>query len=80
MILVSSSSNFEPQPPFALKQTLGDVYIYDFTNNNSQSYGGGLAVKEIATDIWGMISGDGDRNGQIDNRDKDDVWNLQQGL
>jgi hypothetical protein len=65
---------------FALKQTLGDIYIYDFTNNNSQSYGGSLAVKEMATGIWAMISGDANANGIIDNLDKDLHWSDEAGV
>ena len=57
----------------------GGVYTYDFTTGAEQAYGGANAHKEIGTGVWGMIGGDGDADGQIDDPDKDDVWALQAG-
>jgi hypothetical protein len=57
----------------------GGVYNYDFSTGANQVYGGSLGHKEIATGIWGMISGDGDANKQVNNADKNDVWKLQAG-
>ncbi len=57
----------------------GGVYTYDFTSGAEQAYGGANGHKEIGTGVWGMIGGDGNANGQIDNPDKDDVWALQAG-
>jgi len=58
----------------------GGVYSYDFTNAATQTYGGILATKEIATGIWGMVSGDGDADGQVTNVDKNDIWSQQAGF
>ncbi|MCF8368010.1 MAG: lamin tail domain-containing protein [Bacteroidales bacterium] len=65
---------------YGLKQIFGGIYSYDFTNDNNQAYGGSLAVKEIATDIWGMISGDANANGIIDNLDKNINWVDEAGV
>ncbi|MCD4746523.1 MAG: hypothetical protein K8R58_09500, partial [Bacteroidales bacterium] len=57
----------------------GGVYTYDFTAGADQTYGGIFGHKEIAANIWGMIGGDGDANGQIGNPDKNDIWAIQSG-
>ena len=57
----------------------GGEYIYDFTTGEGQVYGGPNAHKEIATGVWGMVSGDADANGEIDNKDKNDFWKAQYG-
>jgi uncharacterized protein (TIGR02145 family) len=61
-----------------LVNTAGN-YTYDFTIGANQAYGGGNAHKEISPGIWGMVSGDGDANGQVNNADKNDVWKPQSG-
>jgi hypothetical protein len=57
----------------------GGEYTYDFTTGVGQVYGGANAHKEITAGIWGMVSGDADANGEIDNKDKDDFWETQNG-
>jgi hypothetical protein len=42
-------------------------------------YGGILGHKELDPGIWGMISGDGNADGKIENRDKNDVWYPENG-
>jgi uncharacterized protein (TIGR02145 family) len=61
-----------------LVNTTGN-YSYDYTTGAGQAYGGSNAHKEIASGIWGMVSGDGDANGQVNNSDKNDVWKPQSG-
>jgi len=55
------------------------VFSYDFTSGPDQVYGGASAHKEIAPGVWGMIAGDGDQDGVIDNKDKNDVWLAEYG-
>jgi len=50
------------------------TFSYDFTSGPDQVYGGSHAHKEIAPGVWGMIAGDGDQDGTIDNEDKNDRW------
>jgi hypothetical protein len=63
---------------FALKDNFG-IYNYDFTNAVGQSYGGNEAIKEIGINIWGMIAGDADGNGEIQPLDLESAWNNQAG-
>ncbi|MCD4745338.1 MAG: PKD domain-containing protein, partial [Bacteroidales bacterium] len=57
----------------------GCIYSYDFTVGSGQAYGGILAHKEIASGVWGMVGGDSNPDGQINNSDKIDVWIPQSG-
>jgi len=63
---------------FSLIESAG-IYTYDFTSGSGQVYGGVLGHKEIAPGIWGMIAGDGNANGQVNNVDKNDIWAQQAG-
>jgi|GEM_PF-7102602 len=54
-------------------------YGFDFSLGSAQVYGGTIGYKEIGNGVWGMISGDGDANGQVNNADKNDVWRIQSG-
>jgi uncharacterized protein (TIGR02145 family) len=58
----------------------GGVFSYDFTFAADQALGGTLSQKQLSSTIWGMIAADGNASGQIDNRDKNEVWLLQQNL
>jgi hypothetical protein len=51
-----------------------NVYSYDFTTGSGQVYGGDDCTIEIGTGVWGMISGDGNADGTIDNADKLGIW------
>ncbi len=56
------------------------VFSYDFTLSADQALGGFLRQKQLSSTIWGMIAADANASGQIDNRDKNDVWLPQQNL
>jgi uncharacterized protein (TIGR02145 family) len=58
----------------------GDVYQYDFTTGPEQAFGGEHAQKELSLGVWGMMAGDGNADGQVDNKDKDDVWINEFGM
>jgi len=58
---------------------IAGTYSWDYTTGAGQAYGGSNAHKEIAGGIWGMISGDGNADGQVNNGDKNDVWKPQSG-
>ena len=58
---------------------LNGIYTYDFSTGMGQVYGGSSGHKEIATGIWGMVSGDGDSNNAVNSSDKTN-WMIQAGL
>jgi len=60
-------------------QESGDAFVYDFTTDAGKAFGGMNGHKELVTGVWGMISGDGNADGQVNNADKNDVWNQQAG-
>ncbi|MBC8488057.1 MAG: hypothetical protein H8D45_18660, partial [Bacteroidetes bacterium] len=57
----------------------GGAYIYDFTTGVDKVYGGMLGHKELETGVWGLISGDGNADGEVNNNDKVDVWETERG-
>ena len=56
---------------------LGVVYSYDFTNVLSKAYLDGQ--KDLGGGYFGMIAGNSDGNGTIDDNDKDINWNGDAG-
>jgi len=61
-----------------LTQT-GGIYTYNYSTGVGQVYGGINGHKELSPGVWGMISGDGDRNKTIGNGDKSPLWEDQAG-
>jgi lysyl endopeptidase len=57
----------------------GGIYIYDFTIGSSTIHGGANGHKELATGVWGMISGDGNRDDLVGAGDKSGLWDSQAG-
>jgi len=59
----------------------GGIYSYDFSSSASQAYGGSFAHKQLSTspEIWGMMAGDADGNGNIQFQDINNVWDVQTG-
>ena len=57
----------------------GGAYTYDFSTGSGQAFGGVNAQKELAPGVWGMFSGDGDRNGSVGTSDKNSVWTTNAG-
>jgi hypothetical protein len=49
-------------------------YCFDFSCSSIQGFGGCLSQTEIATGTWGMFCGDANKDGQINNIDKNDFW------
>ena len=53
---------------------------FDFTSGDgSQFYGGSSGAKELEPEVWGMIAGDANGNGQVQNNDREDLWKIQNG-
>ena len=77
--LVLTPSHTGERTADSLSQSKSSTFSYDFTTGADRVYGGKNAHKELATGIWGMMSGDGNHNGQVDNVDKDEVWLPQNG-
>ena len=57
----------------------GGVYSYDFSLGIGQAFGGSLAQKEITPGIWGLIGGDGNADGEVNNEDKNNFWSILAG-
>jgi len=57
----------------------GVTYSWNFSTGAGQAYGGGVAHKELSPGVWGLASGDGNADGQVNHGDVHDVWLLQGG-
>lgn len=52
--------------------------LYDFTTAQAQAHGTN-AMKELSPGIFGMIAGDGNSDGGVDEADREQYWQLQNG-
>lgn len=52
--------------------------IYDFSDAESKAYGN-AALINLDENMWGMIAGDANGNGQIQNNDIESFWKVQVG-
>ncbi len=62
-----------------VEETEGSL-AYDFTDSPDKIWGGEKSSKLLNNGIWGMMSADGNADGNIDNKDKNDIWDLQRSL
>jgi hypothetical protein len=59
--------------------TIDDIHTYDFTTGVDQVYGGINGHKDLGSGVWGMVAGDGNGNGLIQNSDETAVWVVDLG-
>ncbi len=57
----------------------GGSYEYDFTTGSDKVLGGVMGYKQLAPGVWGLVSGDGNCDGQISSLDKTTVWSMLSG-
>jgi|GEM_PF-5618320 len=57
----------------------GNIYSWNFSSGPDQVHGGILAHKELGGGLYGLLGGDGDGNGEVQNQDKLEVWRYQAG-
>ncbi len=53
---------------------VGNIYSYNFSTGSQQGYGGVEAQKQLTFETWGLISGDGDKDGEIGPSDYNPKW------
>lgn len=56
---------------------MGTSFQYDFILGLEQVYGGFHGHRQLEAGKWGMVSGDADGNGEVDNKDKNNLWKTQ---
>ena len=56
---------------------------YNFTTGSGQFFGGSSGAVLLETvgldEVWGMVSGDGNGNGQVQNNDSENIWKPDNG-
>jgi hypothetical protein len=58
----------------------GGVYTYDFTNAMNKAHGEASGFKEIGSAVFGMVGGDANADGQLNETDLIGDWKLAAGL
>ena len=58
---------------------IAGIHTYDFTTAEGQAHGNPNPQIEVAAGVWGMIAGDGNKDGIVDSNDKTDVWDVMVG-
>jgi hypothetical protein len=53
--------------------------FFDFSTGSDKVYNGSIGYKQIKPGIWGMVSGDSNSDGQINEFDKLSNWNITTG-
>lgn len=56
----------------------GGIYPYDFSSGAGQVFGNTAGTVEMIPGIWGMIAGDGNSDGTVDNIDWN-IWSYEAG-
>jgi len=64
---------------FALQENGSNTYSYDFSTGANKVYGGESGYKEIAPGIYGMVAGDANTDGTINETDKILSWSPDAG-
>lgn len=59
--------------------SFNNSFSYNFSSSSDQAFGGLISQKQIGNGIWGMVSGNGLPDDQLNNNDKNDIWTLQYG-
>ncbi len=59
---------------------INNYYAFDFSTSASNVLGGIAGYKEVSAGVFGMVSGDGNANGVIENGDKSGVWTQEAGF
>ena len=59
---------------------INNYYAFDFSSSANNVLGGIAGYKELSAGIFGMVSGDGNANGVIENSDKSAVWAQEAGF
>lgn len=72
-VLVHHRNHFSVMSAEILIQSKG-VFLYDFTIDSNMACHGKYVMKELIQNTWGVLSGDGNADGEINNIDKNEIW------
>jgi len=57
-----------------------DHSAYDFSTGSNKVFGTTAGYKELSTGIWGMVAGDGNADGTVNDLDRLSEWQIDAGL
>ena len=78
-LVIHHRNHLSVMSAFALKEGIFNTWTYDFTTAINKAYGGSAGYKEFITGVYGMVTGDGNADGFIDQLDKTAEWEGRAG-
>ncbi|MBN2174188.1 MAG: hypothetical protein JW731_08655 [Bacteroidales bacterium] len=57
----------------------GGTYFYNFSTGEDKAFGGNFGFKDLGGGFWGMVSGDANADGLLDENDGIESWNMESG-
>lgn len=72
-VYVHHRNHFSVMSANTLTKTNGQ-YSFNFTVDSIMAIQGNINMKQLAPEKWGVVSGDGNADGKINNADKNEVW------
>ena len=77
-LIVKRHTHGRTTSPFVIDETTKTL-TYDYTGSAGSHYGGVSVSKQLASGIYGLVAGDADGDGYINNADKNDYWVPENG-
>jgi subtilisin family serine protease len=78
-LIIRHRNHLAVMSSIALNNTRENVYPYDFTTGLAKVYGGAAGYKNMGNSIYGLVSGDGTADGNINLEDKLFTWEIKAG-
>ncbi len=77
-IIVKRHTSGRTTSPFVIDETTKTL-TYDYTSSAANYYGDESVSKQLTTGIYGLVAGDADGDGYINNADKNEHWVPENG-
>jgi len=78
-LVIHHRNHLSVMSAIALKEGIANNWSYDFSIALSKAHGGSSGYKELVTGVNGLVSGDGNADGFIDQQDKIVGWAINAG-
>ncbi len=78
-LVIRHRNHIEVMSSIALKNNGENIYGFDFTTSINKVYGSTAGYKDLGSGKYGMVSGDGNADGNIDLQDKLPTWEIKAG-
>ncbi len=73
-LVIHHRNHLSVMSSIALKEGIANSWSYDFTTSTNKAHGGSAGYKELVSGVYGLVAGDGNADGFIDQLDKTAEW------